>query len=80
MGESLLVAITRPCPLNDDIGELPADLYGTVGTERIYYDDFIAPLQALQTAANIFLFVITNDDCRNAGFRCQANLSVIHGF
>jgi hypothetical protein len=80
MGERLLIAISRPFALNDKICELPADLYRTVSTERIYYDNFIAPSQAIQTPANIVFLVITNDDCRNARFRCGANLSVIHGF
>ena len=80
MGEGLLVSISRPFALDDNIRELPANLYRTVGTERIYDDDFIAPLQTIQTPANIVFFVITNDDGRNAGFRCGADLAVIHGF
>src|SRR5687767_1407856 len=80
MGEGLLVSISRPFALDDNIRELPADLYRTVGTERIYYDNFIAPSQAIQTPANIVFLVVTNDDCRNARFRCGVELSVIHGF
>jgi hypothetical protein len=43
MGESLLISITRPFALNDDIRKLPANLDRAVRTERIYYDNFIAP-------------------------------------
>ena len=80
MGEGFLVSISCPFALDDNIRELPADLYRTVGTERIYYDDLIAPSQAAQTTANIIFLVIANDDCRNARFRCGVGLSVIHGF
>jgi hypothetical protein len=80
MGESLLISISRPFALDDNIRELPADLYRTVGTERIYDDNFIAPSQAIQTPGNIIFFIVTNDDGRNAGFQCGADLSVIHGF
>src|SRR5918995_7244461 len=70
MGEGLLVSVPRPFALDDDPRELPADLYRPIGTERIYYDNFIAPSQAIETTCNIVFFVIADDDCRNAGFRC----------
>src|SRR6266508_2267696 len=62
MSVSLLIPIAGPAPLNDVLRVAPANFRRSVRAKRIYYDDFVAPSQALQTVFDAVLFVIANDD------------------
>src|SRR5262249_2925891 len=62
VSESLLITIARPLPLHYPFRVLPANLHGTVGAEGIHHDNLIAPAQAVETRADIPLFVETDDN------------------
>lgn len=65
MRKGLLIPVSRPGALENPVRILPADLYGTVGTERIHHDDFIAPPQAFKTSLDVFLLVEADNDGRD---------------
>jgi len=65
MRKGFLIPVSSPGALENPVRILPADLYGTVGTERIHHDDLIAPPQAFETGPDVFLLVEADNDGRD---------------
>jgi hypothetical protein len=58
----LLITISDPFSLDNDIRELATNFDGSIGTKRVHDNNFVAPLNAFQAPANIFFLVEANDD------------------
>jgi len=59
----LLITITSPLSLDNDVSKLATNLEGLISTERIDDNNFIAPLNAFQTPSNILFLIEGDDDC-----------------
>jgi hypothetical protein len=59
---------------------LPANLHGAVRAEGIHHDNLIAPAQAVETRANIPLFVETDNNGGDHGVARQLGILGGHVF
>src|SRR5690349_12887409 len=67
MGESLLLAVTRPLTLDESVGIEPANIRCSIRTVGIHHNDLGAPSEALKAGFDSLLLVKTNDNRGNVG-------------
>jgi hypothetical protein len=77
VSESLLITISGPWPLHYPFRVLPANLHGAIRAEGIHHDDLIAPAQAVETRADIPLFVETDNN--GGDHRLYPQLGILGG-